>query len=127
MRWLGVTLGLLCACVCLFAWIYLRDRDTSSWRLPERQIATADAARTLTAFGGADCGRRCAVKLVGRVDSHHWLVRITVQGRSQCLQLDLATFATDQRHGLAGVQPSGCSGADPTSRRLTGETHVRHQ
>jgi hypothetical protein len=109
MRWLGVTLGLLGACVCLVAWIYLRDRATGNWRLPERQIATADAARTLAAFDGADCSRGCAVKLVGRVDSHHWLVRITVQGRSQCLQLDLATFATDQRHGLAGVEPSVCA------------------
>jgi hypothetical protein len=108
MRWLGVTLGLLGACVCLVAWIYLRDRDASQQRLPERQIATADAARTLAAFGGADCGGRCAVKLVGRIDSHHWLVRITVRGHSQCLQLDLATFATDQRHGLVGVKPSHC-------------------
>jgi hypothetical protein len=109
MRWLGITLGLLGACVCLVGWIYLRDRDTANWRLPERQIATADAARTLAAFDGADCAQQCAVKLVGRLDSHHWLVRITVQGRSQCLQLDLATFATDQRHGLAGVEPSGCT------------------
>jgi hypothetical protein len=108
MRWLGITLGLLSACACLVVWIYLRDRDTSNWRLPERQIASADAARTLAAFGGADCAQRCAVELVGRVDSHHWLVRITVRGRPQCLQLDLATFATDQRHGLAGVKPSRC-------------------
>jgi hypothetical protein len=113
MRWLGVTLGLLSACVGLVAWIYLRDRDTANWRLPERQLATADAARTLAAFDGADCGQRCTVKLVGHIDSHHWLVRITVQGRSQCLQLDLATFATDQRHGLTGVQPSRCAELTP--------------
>jgi hypothetical protein len=109
MRWMGVTLGLLGACVGLVAWIYLRDRDTTNWRLPERQLATADAARTLAAFDGADCGQRCTVKLVGRVDSHHWLMRITVRGRSQCLRLDLTTFATDRRHGLAGVQPSSCA------------------
>jgi hypothetical protein len=109
MRWLGVTLGLLGACVCLVAWIYLRDRDTAHWRLTERQIATADAARTLAAFDGADCARRCTVKLLGHIDSHNWLVRITVRGQSQCLQLDLAAFATDQRHGLAGVEPSGCA------------------
>lgn len=109
MRWLGVTLGLLGACVCLVTWVYLRDRDTSQWRLPERQIASADAARTLAAFDGAGCGQGCAVKLVERLDSHHWLVRITVRGRSQCLRLDLATFATGQRHGLAGVEPSGCA------------------
>jgi hypothetical protein len=108
MRWLGVTISLLSACACLIAWVYLRDRDTTNWRPPERQIASADAARTLAAFDGGDCGRRCAVKLMGRLDSHDWLVRITVQGRSQCLRLDLATFATDQRHGLAGVQPSRC-------------------
>ncbi len=127
MRWLGVTLGLLSACACLVAWVYLRDRDTSSWRLPERQIATADAARTLAAFSGAECGRHCAAKLLGHVAPHRWLVRITVRGRALCLQLDLATFATNQRYGLAGVQPSGCGTAAPSHHRLAGETHMRHQ
>lgn len=109
MRWLGVTLCLLGACVGLVAWIYLRDRDPGNWQLPERQLAATDAARTLVAFGGDNCGRDCAVKLLDRLYPHHWLVRITVQGRSQCLQLDLSTFSTDQRHGLAGVEPSGCT------------------
>ena len=102
MRWLGVTLGLLGACVCLVAWIYLRDRDAShsvcrnaSSRQPTPPARSPHSEAPI-AVG------RCAVKLVGRIDSHHWLVRITVRGHSQCLQLDLATFATDQRHGLVG-------------------------
>ncbi len=107
MRWLGVTVGLLTASLCLVAWIYLRDRDTSNWRLPERQIVSADATVMLDAFGGAGCGTGCAAELLGHTEPHRWLVRITVRGRSQCLQLDPTVFAVIP-HGLAGVQPSRC-------------------
>jgi hypothetical protein len=107
MRWLCVTVGLLTASLCLVAWIYLRDRDTSGWRLPERQIVRADAAVALAAFGGGDCRSGCAAELLGHTQPHRWLVRITVRGRSQCLQLDPSVFAVIP-HGLAGVQPSRC-------------------
>jgi hypothetical protein len=50
MRWLYLTLGLLATSVCLVGWIYLRDRDTSSYLPPgptERQLAQIDATATL--------------------------------------------------------------------------------
>ncbi len=108
MRWLALTACLLAACVGLVGWVYLRDRYSSQWRLPERQIASVDAARTLEAFAGAECGRRCGVRLLERGGRSEWVIRLTVSGRSQCLRLDLATFATDQPHGLAGVSPNRC-------------------
>jgi hypothetical protein len=108
MRWLALTACLLAACVGLVGWIYLRDRYSSDWRLPERQIASVDAARTLQAFAGAGCRERCGVQLLGRGGRSEWAIRLTVRGRSQCLRLDLATFAADQPHGLAGVLPSRC-------------------
>jgi hypothetical protein len=109
MRWLYVTAGLLSASFCLVAWIYLRDRDTSSWRPPERQLVRVDAAVTLTALSGADCRSGCTAELLGRTRSHRWLVRVTVRGRAQCLQINLDTFAVSQQHGLSGVQPSRCA------------------
>jgi hypothetical protein len=107
MRWLALTASLLAACVGLVGWVYLRDRYSSQWRLPERQIASVDAARTLEAFAGG-CGRRCEVRLLGRGGHSEWVIRLTVSGRAQCLRLDLTTFATDQPHRLAGVSPNRC-------------------
>ncbi len=108
MRWFYLTAVLLSASLGLVAWIYLRDRDTSNWRPPERQIAHADATAALTALGGVDCRFGCATELLDRTQSHRWLVRITVRGRPQCLQIDLDTFAVSQQHGLSGVQLSPC-------------------
>jgi hypothetical protein len=34
MKWLYITVGLLATSVCLVGWIYLRDRDTSSYLPP---------------------------------------------------------------------------------------------
>ncbi len=111
MRWLGVTAGLLSASLCLVVWIYLRDRDTSNWRPPERQLARVDATAALTALSGAEpCRSGCAAELLGRTQPHRWLVRVTVRGRPQCLQIDLDTFAFSRQHGLSGVQPSRCRG-----------------
>jgi hypothetical protein len=109
MRWLCVTVGLLSACLCLVAWIYLRDRDPASWRPPEGQLARVDAAATLAALRGADCHSGCTEKLLGRVHTDRWLARITVRGRAQCVQIDLDTFASSQQHGLLGVRPSRCA------------------
>jgi hypothetical protein len=108
MRWLAVTIGLLAASLSLAAWVYLRDRDTSGWRGPERPIALADVTAALGAFGGRGCHSACAAKLLERRQSGRWLARITVRGQTQCLEIDLDTFASDSRHGLSGVQPSRC-------------------
>jgi hypothetical protein len=107
MRWLYVTVGLLTICVCLLGWIYLRDRDTS-WRPSEPQLAHADAAEILTALRDPDCHPRCAAKLLGPTQPHLWLLRITMGGRTQCLQIDVATFKVGP-HGLSEVQPSRCA------------------
>jgi hypothetical protein len=109
MRWLYLTVGLLSASFCLVAWIYLRDRDPSSWRPPEQQLASVDATAALTALGGGDCGSGCAAELLGRIQPHRWLVRVTVKGRSRCLQISLEEFATSEQHGLSGVQPRRCA------------------
>jgi hypothetical protein len=128
MRWLAATSALLTASLCLLAWIYLRNRDTSDWRPPTRkgQLARTDAARALIALGGSDCSSSssssstssssrssssgCAAELLGRDGSDRWLVRLTVGGRSECLRIDLRTFAVSERQGLSGVQPSRCIG-----------------
>jgi hypothetical protein len=109
MRWLYVTLGLLSVSACLLAWVYLRDRDTN-WRPPEHQLARIDAAATLNVLGG-ECRSGCATKLLGlkRTESHRWLMHVTVSGRTQCLQINLDTFAVSPQHGLSGVQPSRCA------------------
>jgi hypothetical protein len=108
MRWLSLTVCLLSVSACLVAWVYLRDRDTSDWRPPESQLAYADAARALAALSGTGCRSGCATELVGHTRSHSWLVRVTVRGRAQCLQIDLYTFGLSPQRGLSGVQPSGC-------------------
>lgn len=109
MRWLGVTIGLLAASLSLVAWVYLRDRDTSGWRPPERPIALADATAALAAFAGRGCHSNCAAELLERRQPGRWLARITVRGQTQCLEIELDTFAVASRHGLSGVQPSRCA------------------
>jgi hypothetical protein len=108
MRWLYATVGLLTASLCLLAWVYLRDRDPSTLPQPERQLARVDAATALATLGGADCRSGCAAAPLRRIQPHRWLVRVTVQGQPQCLQIDLDTFAVTRRHGLSGVRPSRC-------------------
>jgi hypothetical protein len=107
MRWLCATVGLLAASACLLAWVYLRDRDPSSWRVPEGQLARADAAAVLAALTGAGC-RDCTAEPLRRTQPRLWLVRVTVRGRAQCLQIDLDTFAVSRQHGVSGAQPSRC-------------------
>jgi hypothetical protein len=109
MRWLGVTIGLFAATLSLAAWVYLRDRDSSGSRPPERPLAHADAAAALAAVAGSGCHSGCAAELVERRQSGRWLARITVRGQTQCLEIDLDTFAVDSRHGLSGVEPSRCA------------------
>ncbi len=113
MRWFYITVGLLATCVCLVAWIYLRDRDTN-WRPPELQLARADATAILTELTNGYCRSGCATKVLGHTGSHRWLVRITVREQPQCLRINLDTFATSRQHGLTGVQPSHCTYSGPS-------------
>jgi hypothetical protein len=110
MRWLCATVGLLIVSLCLLGWIFLRDRDTSSWQPPEHQLAQVDANNVLNVLGGA-CPAGCPTRLLGlhRTKSHHWLMRITVSRKTQCLEINLDTFAVSQQRGLSGVKPSRCA------------------
>jgi hypothetical protein len=108
MRWLFVTVGLLLASVCLVGWIYLRDHDTSGWRPSERQRVQSDASTALIVISDAGCRSGCATEVLGRTRPHRWLVRLTVRGRSRCLQIDVDTFRVSQRHGFTGVQSRRC-------------------
>jgi hypothetical protein len=124
MKWLYVTLVLLTSSVCLVGWIYLRDRDTSSYLPPqpsERQRALADSSTTLVVLNEGDCHSHCRIELLGHTQPDHWLVRINVKGRSHCLQIDLDTFLVSQKHGFSGVQslqPSRCD-LHPASKAKT--------
>ena len=107
MKWLGLTAGLLSASLCLVGWVYLRNRDTSDWRPPEGQSARVDARAALAALEGPRCPRGCRAQVLGRVRPERWLVRVTLRGQSQCLQIDIDRFAI-ARDGLDGVQASRC-------------------
>jgi hypothetical protein len=104
MKWLYVTAGLLTICFCLVTWIYLRDRDMN-WQQPSIQEAQADAADVLN---GAKCHVDCAADVLGHIGPHRWMIRITVRGRSRCLQINLHTFGLHLQHGLSGIHPSRC-------------------
>jgi hypothetical protein len=108
MRWLFVTVALLSASLILVAWVSLRDRDPSSVQPPERQIVRIDTEAALTTLGSADCRSGCAVQLLTHTRPHRWLVRVTVKGRPECLQIDLDAFSASPQHGLSGVWPSQC-------------------
>ncbi|HSZ69882.1 MAG TPA: hypothetical protein VK756_05940 [Solirubrobacteraceae bacterium] len=116
MRWLALTVGLLCASVALVGWVYLRDRDTASWRPSERQLARVDAEDVLSAVGGGACRTGCASQELGRVRPRRWLVRVTAGGRTLCLEIDLDAFAMSPR-GVAGARLARCPRGDHRSRR----------
>jgi hypothetical protein len=107
MKWLGLTVGLLCASLLLVGWVYLRDRDTSSWRPPEAQLARADARVAFAVIGGVRCRPGCGAQVIGQIQPQRWLVRLALRGRAQCLRIDVDTFATGPR-GLYGIQRSRC-------------------
>jgi hypothetical protein len=110
MKWLYITLGLLACSVCLVGWIYLRDRDTSGALPPtlaERQRAEIAATIKLDTLGGADCPSGC-VTVLGRTQPQQWLMRITVKGHPQCLQINLHKFRVRKPYDLTGVRPSPC-------------------
>jgi hypothetical protein len=122
MRWLYTTLGLLSASVCLVAFVYLRDRDTSGSRPGEYETAHADGVDTLVALGHGDCAG-CTTQVLSRIGPRRWLVRITVEGRAQCLQIDLARFASTRDHGLTGVRRVRCA-AKPDRRKSSAAHRV---
>jgi hypothetical protein len=114
MRWLAVSLGLLCASAALVVGIYLRDRDTS-WQLPQRSAAMFDARMVMTYVAGPDCGKRCSFKLLANPRSNHWLARIVDRSRTQCVDIDVTKFGTSAEHGISGIVTVGCDslGAAP--------------
>lgn len=109
MRWLAVTVALLAASAGLIAGIYLRDRDVN-WLPPERSAAYSDAM-ALAAHIGGTCPRDCAVTLLGHPRPDHWTERIGIRTATQCFDIDVRTFATEDVHGLSGVTRVGCDGA----------------
>jgi hypothetical protein len=107
MRWLYVTVGLLAACACLPGWIYLRDRNTS-WQPSGQQLARADAT-VADDILGANCRSSCATELLGQTGPHSWLVRVTLKGRPECLEINVEAFMVSQQHGLSGVRQKRCA------------------
>jgi hypothetical protein len=108
MRWFAATLALLGASVGLVAGIYLRDRSTN-WLPPQRTVAHSDALAVAAHIGGT-CPRDCTVKLLGHPRTDHWLERVEIPTATQCFDIDVRTFATQDVHGLSGVTRIACNG-----------------
>jgi hypothetical protein len=106
MRWFLLTLVLLASSAGLVGWIYLRDRDTH-WKPTEPQLAYAAAEGTLGKLGGEGCSVGCSAEALSRLAPDRWLARITVRGKTRCVQIDLLAF-TVNGPGLTGVKPSRC-------------------
>lgn len=107
MRWFFLTLALLACSAGLLGWVYLRDRDTH-WRPPEPQLASAAAEGALSELGGAGCSAGCSAEVLANPAPHRWLARITVRGRTRCVQIDLRIFSLHGPHSPVGVEPHRC-------------------
>jgi hypothetical protein len=107
MRWLLLTLLLLAGSAGLLGWVYLRDRDTH-WQPTEPQLAYAAAEGTLSELGGAGCNVGCSAEVLSSPAPHHWLARITVKGKTHCVQIDLRTSTIHGPHSPARVESSRC-------------------
>jgi hypothetical protein len=107
MKWLLLTLVLLASSAGLLGWIYLRDRDTH-WHTSESQLASSAAEGALNELGGAGCTFGCSASVLANPAPHHWLARITVRGKTRCVQIDLWAYTTNGPHGLTGVEPHRC-------------------
>jgi hypothetical protein len=107
MRWLVVTVALLCASAALVAGIYLRDRD-ASWQPPQRDRAAYDARMVMALVAGPDCGKRCSYTLLANPRDSHWLARIVDRSRTECVDIDVLKFDTSRAHGISGVTAVGC-------------------
>jgi hypothetical protein len=106
MKWLALTVGLLCASAALVAGIYLRDRDPSNWLPPPRTAASLDAQTILLA---THCPAGiCSYRLVSNPRPNHWVVRIQNESTTQCFDIDLAAFDVAATRGFTGVTQVGC-------------------
>jgi hypothetical protein len=106
MRWFFITLALLACSAGLGGWVYLRDRDTN-WQPTEPQLAYAAAEGALGKLGGEGCSVGCSAKALSRLAPDSWLARITVKGKTRCVQIDLLAFTVNGPR-LTGVKPSRC-------------------
>jgi hypothetical protein len=107
MRWLAVTLVLLCASGLLVGGVYLRDRDTADWRPPESSLAHTDARAIVAGLDGGYCGLGCGVRSLVRLEPGQWAVRIELNSRPRCYAIDIDHFSLTQR-GLQGIEPRAC-------------------
>jgi hypothetical protein len=116
MKWLVMTLALLAASAALVSGIYLRNRDPSHWLPPGPIVAHHDAMAIAAAIGGT-CPRDCIVKLLGHPRTDHWTERIDIPTASECVDINVLTFATDEVHGISGVTKVGCDAVGATQGR----------
>jgi hypothetical protein len=108
MKWLCATLGLLAAAAALVVAIYLRDYS-SSWRLPPREAAGADAQLVLDSMAGPQCGNLCSYEIVGHPRTDHWLAKIVDRSHpARCVDIDIETFGTGSEHDPSGIKPVSC-------------------
>jgi hypothetical protein len=114
MKWLGVTLALLGASAALVGVIYLRDRDPSDWLPPGPTVAHHDALAIAAAIGGT-CPRECIVQALGHPRTDHWTERIEIPSATECVDINVRTFATDDVHGVSGVTRVGCDALPPAN------------
>lgn len=114
MRWLAATLALLTASAALVVGIYLRDRSTS-WRLPPRQAAQADAHMMLLNIAGPYCGARCSYRMIGHPQADHWVARIVDRSHPpRCVDINIQKFDVSSEHGVSGIKLVSCAATAPT-------------
>lgn len=106
MKWLYATIALLTMCVCLVAWVYLRDRDTN-WRLTEHQITRTNSTAVRSRNSADDCRSGCVPQLPGIVRSHRRLLchasGVETQKQSQLSRAPLAIDFREICHRLGGA------------------------
>ena len=113
MRWLAVTVALLCASAALVAGIYLRDRDPSGWLPPPRVAAGQDAETILLEIA---CPRAiCSYRLVGNPRPDHWVASLFTGAGTVCFDIDLVAFDVNASRGFTGATPVSCHAAAAAS------------
>jgi hypothetical protein len=108
MRWFTVTMALLAASAALVGGIYLRDRASSDWLPPGGPVAHHDAMAIAAAIGGT-CPRDCVVEMLAHPKADHWTERIRIPTATECVDIDIRTFATAEVNGFSGVTKVGCA------------------
>lgn len=107
MKWLAVTVALLGASAALVGGMYVRDRDPSGWLPPGPTIARHDAMSIAAAIGGT-CPRDCTVKLLAHPRTDHWTERIEIPAATECVDINVRTFDTNEVRGISGVTKVSC-------------------